>query len=147
MDRFKELILNQLKAGELVWFGCDCGKDGDRKTGLWDDRQFRYEETFDMNLDMSKEDMLDTRHSAMNHAMVLTGVNLENDRPTRWKIENSWGEEPGNKGYFICSDTWFDRYVYEAVVHRKYLSEKELAILQETPHMLEPWDPFGSLAD
>ncbi|MBR3311289.1 MAG: C1 family peptidase [Solobacterium sp.] len=147
MDRFKELILDQLKAGELVWFGCDCGKDGDRKTGLWDDRQFRYEETFDMNLDMSKEDMLDTRHSAMNHAMVLTGVNLENDRPTRWKIENSWGEEPGNKGYFICSDTWFDRYVYEAVVHRKYLSEKELAILQETPHMLEPWDPFGSLAD
>ena len=147
LDEFKDLILKQLKAGEIVWFGCDCVKEGNRKTGLWDDSQFDYETTFDMNLTMSKEDMLDTRHSAMNHAMVFTGVNLVKNKPTRWKIENSWGEDVANKGYYICSDTWFDKYVYEAVVHKKYLNKKLKEVIKQKPKMLDPWDPFGSLAD
>ena len=46
---------------------------------------------------MSKEAMLDTRESAMNHAMVITGVNLENDTPTKWKIENSWGDRKSTR--------------------------------------------------
>lgn len=147
MDEFKEAILKQMKAEELVWFGCDCDKYGDRKTGLWDDAQFAYSDTFDMQLDMTKAEMLDTRHSAMNHAMVFTGVNLVDDKPTRWKIENSWGEDVANKGYYICSDSWFDQYVYEAVVHKKYLTEEQLNVLKEEPTVLNPWDPFGSLAD
>ncbi|MBR2533828.1 MAG: C1 family peptidase [Erysipelotrichaceae bacterium] len=147
MKDFKDLILKQLKDNEIVWFGCDCGKDGDRKTGLWDDQAYDYEHTFDMHLDMSKADMLDSRQSAMNHAMVLTGVNLVKNRPTRWKIENSWGDKVANKGYFICSDTWFDKYVYEAVVNRKYLNKKQLTAAGKKPVVLDPWDPFGSLAD
>ena len=147
MKDFKDLILKQLKENEIVWFGCDCGKDGDRKTGLWDDQAYDYEHTFDMQLNMSKADMLDSRQSAMNHAMVLTGVNLVKNKPTRWKIENSWGDKVANKGYFICSDTWFDKYVYEAVVNRKYLNKKQLSAAKKKPVVLDPWDPFGSLAD
>ncbi len=147
MEEFKELCLKQLKDNQLVWFGCDCGKYGNRTSGLWDDKQFDYETTFDMQLNMTKEEMLDTRESAMNHAMVFTGVNLVNDHPTRWKIENSWGDKIANKGFFICSDTWFDQYVYEAAINKKYLSEKELKALEEDPTVLKPWDPFGSLAD
>ncbi len=147
MDEFKEAILNQMKAGEIVWFGCDCGKDGDREKGLWDDKAFDYAGTFDMDLDFPKEAMLDARESAMNHAMVLTGVNLVDGKPTRWKIENSWGEDRANKGYYICTDSWFDKYVYEAVVHRKYLNDDQRAVLETEPTELKPWDPFGSLAD
>ena len=147
LNEFKKLILDQLKDSRLVWFGCDCGKDGNRETGLWDDQQFDYASTFDMDLDMSKEDMLDARHSAMNHAMVFTGVNLVKGKPTRWKIENSWGDKVANKGYYICSDTWFDKYVYEAVVHKKYLSPAQKKVLKLKPKVLAPWDPFGSLAD
>ncbi len=144
---FKDLILKQLKDKELVWFGCDCGKDVEREAGLWNDMSFDYENTFKMELDMSKAEMLDTRESAMNHAMVFTGVNLVKNKPTRWKIENSWGEKAGIKGYYIASDTWFDRYVFEAVVHKKYLNKKQLAALKKKPIVLDPWDPFGSLAD
>lgn len=147
IEEFKELVIKQLKDEKVVWFGCDCGKDGDRPNGLWDDKQYDYANTFDMKLDMTKEEMLDTRESAMNHAMVLTGVNLVNDKPTRWKIENSWGDKIANEGYFICSDTWFDAYMYEAAVQKKYLPEELKKCLEEAPTELEPWDPFGSLAD
>jgi bleomycin hydrolase len=100
-----------------------------------------------MDLSFTKEDMLDARESAMNHAMVLTGVNLVDDKPTRWKIENSWGDKTANKGYYICSDTWFDKYVFEAVVNKKYLSAADKKVLKQKPIELRPWDPFGSLAD
>ena len=147
LDEFKNAALAQLKDGEPVWFGCDCGKDGDRDTGLWDDSQFDYANTFDMHLEMSKADMLDTNQSAMNHAMVLTGVNLVDNKPTRWKIENSWGDKTANKGYYIASDTWFDKYMYVIAVNKKYLSEEALSALKEEPSVLAPWDPFGTLAD
>lgn len=147
MDEFKGAILKQLKAGELVWFGCDCSKDADREKGLWDDSQYDYEHTFDMDIEMSKAEMLDTRESAMNHAMVLTGVNLVNGKPTRWKIENSWGDKVANNGFYICSDTWFDRYMFEAVVNKKYLTAEQRKCLSQKPKVLDPWDPFGSLAD
>jgi len=147
MEEFKEAVKAQLKDEEPVWFGCDCGKDGDRESGLWDDGQFDYENTLNMNLSMTKAEMLDSGESAMNHAMVFTGVNLVDDKPTRWKIENSWGEKVADKGYYTCSDSWFDLYVYEAVVHKKYLPEDVLKVLDEEPKVLNPWDPFGSLAD
>lgn len=147
LDEFKNAALAQLKAGEPVWFGCDCGKDGDRVTGLWDDAQYDYGNTLDMHLDMTKADMLDTNQSAMNHAMVLTGVNLVDDKPTRWKIENSWGDKMANKGYYIASDSWFDKYMYVIAVHKKYLSPEAAAALGGEVKELAPWDPFGTLAD
>ena len=103
--------------------------------------------TYETSVDISKADALDYGFSAMNHAMVFTGVNLVKNKPTRWKIENSWGEKAGNKGYYIASDTWFDKYVFEAVVNRKYLNKKQLAAAGKKPVVLDPWDPFGSLAD
>lgn len=147
MEEFKEAVLKQLKAGELVWFGCDCGKNGDRETGLWDDQAFDYAGTFGMHLDMSKADMLDYGESAMNHAMVLTGVNLVDGKPTRWKIENSWGTKIAHEGYFTASDSWFDKYMYVAAIHKKYLSEETLKALEKKPVEVAPWDPFGTLAD
>lgn len=102
LDEFKNATIEQLKSGEPVWFGCDCGPDGDRESGLWDDAQYDYENTLDMDLSMTKAEMLDAHQSAMNHAMMLTGVNLdENGKPDRWKIENSWGDKVANQGYFI----------------------------------------------
>jgi bleomycin hydrolase len=95
---------------------------------------------------MSKEEMLDMRESAMNHAMVFTGVNIDNGIPTKWKIENSWGDELAHKGYYIATTSWFNNYVYQAVVNKKYLSEEELAMLKQEPIELNPWDPMGTLA-
>lgn len=148
MEELKDLVVKQLKAGEPVWFGSDCGKFSDRDTGIFDPASFKYGEILGgFSLEMSKADRLDHRDSAMNHAMVICGVNLDGeDKPNRWKIENSWGEEPGNKGYFVASDAWFDEFVFQAVINKKYLTEAQQAALAQEPIELAPWDPMGTLA-
>ena len=146
MDEFKAAVIAQMKAGKVVWFGSDVGHYGNRDKGIWDDNCFNDELLSGMDLHMSKADMLDYGLAAMNHAMVLTGVNLdENGQPTRWKIENSWGDERGKKGYYICSDSWFDQYVFQAAIEREYLGDLA-ACADKEPRMLDPWDPMGTLA-
>ncbi len=146
MDEMKGAIIRQLQAGKVVWFGSDVGKFGDRDKGIWDDQSYNVELLTGLDLSISKEDSLDYGFAAMNHAMVITGVNLEDGKPTRWKIENSWGDEHGAKGYYICSDTWFDDYVFQAAIEKEFLGDLAEYAKQE-PIMLEPWDPMGTLAE
>ena len=147
MDRLKELVIEQLKNNEPVWFGSDCVKGSDRESGIWDDLSFDRDLLFQVDTKMSKGAMLETRESAMNHAMVITGVNLEDERPTKWKIENSWGDTVANKGYYVATDSWFSKFVYQAVINKKYLTEEEKMNLEKEPQKLELWDPMGTLAE
>lgn len=147
MERIKELIVKQLKNGEPVWFGSDVSFYRDRNSFSWNDKAFDYESPFNIKLEFSKEKMLDYWHSAMNHAMVIVGVNLDNGKPNRWKIENSWGKEAGLAGYFVMSESWFDTFVYQAVINKKYLSNEEIEASKKEPIVLNPWDPMGTLAD
>ncbi len=147
MDELKEAVLKQLKDGEVVWFGSDVGQYGDRELGFWDSAAYDYNSTFGIDFNMTKEEKLDNRDSAMNHAMVITGVNLVDDKPTKWKIENSWGPERGHKGYYVMSAEWFDMGVFQVVVNKKYLSKEQLEALNQDPIHLHPWDPMGTLAD
>ena len=148
LEEFKSIVLQQLKDGEIVWFGSDCGKFGDGAAKSWDDASWNHEALTGFELTLNKADSLDYHESQMNHAMVITGVNIDEatGRPNRWKIENSWGSDGANGGYHMASDTWFDRYVYQAVVNKKYLGEKS-KLLKKKPKVLDPWDPMGSLAD
>lgn len=146
LPEFKEAIIRQLEAGKVVWFGSDVGHFGEREAGLWDDGSFNFELLTGLDLSISKADALDYGLSAMNHAMVITGVNLDEGKPNRWKIENSWGDKNGEKGYYICSDSWFDQYVYQAAVECEYLGALA-GFASEEPIVLEPWDPMGTLAE
>ena len=147
IERLKELVVSQLKSGEVVWFGSDCGKEGNRNAGIWDPKQFDYMSAFGFDFNCSKEDALNYHISVMNHAMCITGVNLDQNAPTKWKIENSWGTDRGKAGYYIMSDAWFDRFVYQVVIHKSHLNKEELKALQGEKIILKPWDPMGSLAD
>lgn len=145
MASLKALVVKQLLAGEVVWFGSDVGRFGDRQVGIWDDKAYDFD-LLGMSFDMSKKDQLDYAQSAMSHAMVITAVHLENDKPVRWKIENSWGDANGLKGYYLASDTWFDQFVFQAVIDKKYLSENQSKAWEQKPIVLKPWDPMGALA-
>ena len=148
MERLKEVIIAQLKDGKIVWFGSDVSSYGDRMRGVWDDKEFDFKSLLDLDIKMDKGESLDFRSSAMNHAMCITGVAFnEKGVPTKWKIENSWGNDRGREGFFMMSDTWFDQFTYQAVVDKKYLTKEELEAYNADPIELKPWDPMGSLAD
>ncbi len=144
---FKQAVIQQLTNLEPVWFGSDCDQAFERDKGVWDDSLLAFDEVLGIDFAMSKGQALMTYGSTMNHAMMFTGVHLENGVPRRFKIENSWGEEKGKKGYFVASDSWFDKYVYQAVIHKKYLKEELLEVLKTSPIELMPWDPMGTLAN
>ena len=84
----------------------------------------------------------------MTHAMLFTGVDLDNnEKPVKWRVENSWGTTNGDKGYHIMSDTWFDEFNYEVVIHKKYISNDLNNLYSKSdPISLPPWDPMGALA-
>lgn len=147
MGELRNAVLKQLKDKETVWFGSDVSFDGTRTEGIWDDSQYDFEHTLGLNLELSKAQKLDYRVAQMNHAMTLTGFNEIQGKVNKWKIQNSWGDKQGDKGYYIASDSWFDKYVFQAVVNKKYLTEKQLQALEKKSKKLKPWDPMGSLAD
>ena len=147
MDRLKELAIAQMQAGETVWFGSDVGQSSNRKAGIMADGMYDFTSSMDIQLTQDKAGRLDYSESLMTHAMVLTGVDLdENGKAKKWKVENSWGEKVGNKGYFVASDSWMDEYTYQIVVRKEFLTEAELAAYEAEPIVLAPWDPMGALA-
>lgn len=149
VDEMKDLIIKQLKSGEVVWFGSNVVKDSERRAGLLDTNLYRRDELFDTDFSMTKAEKLDSGESMMDHAMVITGVDIVDGKPTKWKIENSWGEKPGFKGYFVMSDKWFDSFVYQAVINKKFLPDDLKKAYDEgkkNPIQLLPWDPMGALA-
>lgn len=147
MGRLKELAITQMKAGETVWFGSDVDQSSNRKAGVMAEGMHDFTASMDIRLTQDKAGRLDYSESLMTHAMVLTGVDLdENGKAKKWKVENSWGEKVGNKGYFVASDAWMDEYTYQIVVRKEFLTAAELAAYEAEPIVLAPWDPMGALA-
>ncbi len=147
IEELKAAAIAQLKDGEPVWFGCDMGPRINRDTGVMDLDIYDFKDILQIDLSMTKAERLDYDQSKMTHAMVFQGVNLTPDgRPTRWRVENSWGEDAGKKGYYVMSDDWFSEYMYQVVVNKKYLTKEQLAVLDTETIVLNPWDPMGSLA-
>ena len=143
IEELKQAAIKQLKDGQPIWFTCDCGPYGNRDEGIWDTALYDYESPFSLDFEMSKADMMAYHQSSPNHAMTLTGVNLVDGKPDKWKIENSWGTEKANSGYFIMSDDWFDKYVYIVCVDRKYLSDEQNKYFDQEATIIDPWDPMA----
>ena len=146
MSELKKLAIKQLQNGESVWFGSDVGQSSNTKKGIMDTSLYAPDELFDSDLSMSKAERLDYGESLMTHAMVITGVDLVDGQPTKWKVENSWGEKVGTKGYFVMSDDWMNEFVYQFVINKKYLTDEQLEAQKQEPIVLKPWDPMGALA-
>ncbi|HIG51252.1 MAG TPA: aminopeptidase, partial [Candidatus Marinimicrobia bacterium] len=146
IEVMKRAAAKSIKAGEAVWFGCDVGKMFHRDLGVMDMNLYDFELLFNTEFKMDKKTKLEYGDSIMTHAMLLTAVDMKGSDSIKWRIENSWGEKGGDKGYMLMTDKWFDEYTYEVVIDKKYLGKKVLDIFDREPVALNPWDPMGSLA-
>ena len=147
IELMKSVAQRTLEAGEPVWFGCDVGKQMRRDLGLMDAAMYDLESVYDTRFDeMDKAARLQYGETQMTHAMLFTGVDVVDGRARRWRVENSWGGETGQKGFYTMHDSWFDEYMFEISARRAYLPEALVAALDEPPIVLPAWDPMGALA-
>ena len=150
VERLKELAVAQLQDGLPVWFGCDVIQSFIRDEGIMDTASLDVDGLFGFPVEgcLDRAERLDYGESLMTHAMVLEGVNLDAaGKPTLWKVENSWGDKRAKDGFDSITDAWFNQYVYQVVVDKRFLSDSERKTYEtEEPTVLAPWDPMGSLA-
>ncbi|KAG7128250.1 Cysteine proteinase 1 like [Verticillium longisporum] len=149
ISALKAACVRQLRAGLPIFFGSDVGKFSSSRSGVMDLNLVNYEVGFNVSLlAMSKADRLRTGESQMTHAMVLTAVHIDDKtgRSVRWRVQNSWGEAAGDKGWFVMSDAWMDEFVYQAVIDPRFLDKETKDVLKQEPVVLPLWDPMGSLA-
>jgi len=144
---FKQAAKEQLVAGTPVWFGCDYGRGIERDLGILDTELFDYALVYNTGFSADKAERVEYGQSQMTHAMVFTGVDLDAEgKPIKWRVENSHGDKIGDKGFLVMADRWFDDYMYEVVVEKRFVAPEILALLDTEPVHLHPWDPMGSLA-
>ena len=135
--KFRNLIIKQLKNEEPVYFYCSTTSK--RIEGVWTDLLKRYGDVFDIDLYLDRNSILKTNGITDCHCMLITGVNVVDDKTDRWKIENSWGNKYGNKGYYVATDDWIDTYVHRIVINKRFLEKKHLEILKQNKIKMEKW--------
>lgn len=143
--RLEEMIIQQLKNGDIVYFSCDNGKYMNNEKGIWNDKQYDYENLFQIDLSLEKGEMLDSRECYFGHTMVITGIELEDNRIKRFKIKNSWGKSETNSGYWIATPSWMKKYLYQIVIKEDYMLKDEIELLKTKTIELNIWDSLAEL--
>lgn len=137
----KELAIKHLKDGIPVYFGCDMKKMRENDLGIMDSTLYNYKEVFNIDL-LTKEEALSMYDIDYQHVMLITGVHIEDDKIIRWKIEDSYGDKVHKDGYYIMNDNFFDDFVIEVMIDKKYLSKEQLELFNQKPILFEMNEPF-----
>ena len=146
IDVMKDIACRMIQDGKPVWMGCDTGKQMHRDLGIWDAELFDYPGVYETEFSMDKSERLEYHQTRMTHAMLFTGVDLVDGKPRRWRVENSWNDKVGDKGFCLMNDSWFAEYMFEISAPKSYLPKDILDAWDDEPIILPPWDPMGSLA-
>lgn len=141
-----KFVKNSILNNTPVVITCDVEKHLNINDGLLDTKCYNYCSIFNTDFErMNKADRLKFHQSCATHAMIIIGVDLDdNQNPVKWKIDNSWGEDASD---FIMSNQWFENYVFEIIVENQYIDPKTLKIYQQNkdqPIVLPYDDPMVS---
>lgn len=137
-DELINLVIKQLSNKELVCFYSYVTSK--RIEGVWTDLLSRYGDIFELDLVLDSNDIIKTNDAEGGHAMVISGVKTINDKPIKWKIENSWGDKYGCKGDYIADNDWMNKYLSGIIINKKYLSEQQKRLLKKKPIKINKWD-------
>lgn len=148
VDSLAKYAVESLKSNNAVFFGTHTPIYMDKKRGIMDEKLYNYK-LINFETHQGKASRIEYKQSLMTHAMVLTAVHLdETGNPVRWRVENSWGKDSGQNGYYVMDHQYFKDYVYQIVVDKSQLLESHLKIYENENDavVLPPWDPMGALA-
>lgn len=141
IEDLKESTIKQLKDGIPVWMGAHILKLRDKKSGILDIRLYNYKETLNFK-PLTKKESLDLHDIEMHHAMTFCGVHLVENKPIRWKVEDSYGDKEKENGYYIMNDNFFYEFVLNVIIDKKYLSKEQLELLEQEQIEIEVDEPF-----
>jgi len=141
IERIKEMAIASIKDNTAMYFSCDVGKCLLRAKGVADPDNFDYESLLGLQFGMDKRERVMTHASGSTHAMTLIAVDLQDGKPAKWMVENSWGQT-GYQGKIIMTDKWFDEYMFRLVVEKKYVPADILSLLDKPATLLPAWDPM-----
>ena len=148
MDDIARLAIASLKDGRKLYSSYDVGKFLDRKRGYCDVNNYDYGSLFGTTFGMNKAQRIMTFDSGSTHAMTLTAVDIDKEgNPVKWKVENSWGADWGQKGCLIMTNEWFNEFMFRLVVDNKYVPENIMKMYNQKPIMLTPEDPLFGMDD
>ena len=143
IDQLSAMAIRSLQDSVPMYFSCDVGKQLNRQNGLLDVNNYDYDDLFGTHFGMTKRQRIQTLDSGSSHAMTLVAVDLDTEgKPTKWKVENSWGPTYGFSGHLIMTHEWFSEYMFRVVVNKKYCTPEVLEILKQKPTRLPAWDPM-----
>ena len=140
IETIKSLVKRMIDNGRSVWMSCDVHKMVDHDKGIFHENIFNYTDLLSIPKPLSKADRLDYSDGGGNHAMLFTGYHEEDGKISKWRIENSWGDKKGTKGYYELSDEWFNEHVYTSLICKDLLSPELLAVFEEPIVTLMPWE-------
>lgn len=142
-EKIKEFAKKSIMGNEAMYFSCDVGKQLNSKDGYLDVNNYDYESLLDVTFGMNKKERIQTFSSGSSHGMTLVAVDVDkNENPVKWELENSWGPTSGHNGFLTVTDKWFDEYMFRVVIHKKFVTEDVLKILEQEATVLPPWDPM-----
>jgi len=143
----KSMVAKSVVDGQPIVFCADAKKDMDHEKGIMQVGLYDYAKIYGVDLTLSKADRLKSRDGSPNHSMIFIGVDIQDNKPSKWLVENSWGNKPGKNGLWTMYDKWFDEHVYSIIVKKAYVPNGALKIFQEEPVELPPWTPLNAFFD
>ena len=145
VEDLKAAAIAQMQDGQPVWFGCDVGKcslrEG-RRPGFGG-HPGRGALRHGLYHGQSPAAGLRRKLDDPRHGVQGGGIWTEDGKPTRWRVENSWGKDAGENGYYVMSDAWFSEYTYQVVVNKKYLTAQQVEELSQVAHPAGALGPHG----
>jgi len=145
IESLKDIAMKSILDDMPVSFAADVGYDQSKKLGIMADGLYDYDSIYNTDMSMTKAERALYRNSVRGHGMAFVGVDVQNGKPVKWLVENSWGKDDGSDGYWTLYDKWFDIHVYNIIVKKKYAPKEILKIYEQPPIILPPWDPMLSL--
>ena len=122
-EEMKKLAILQLASGMPVKIGARIDIFKYKKISVLDTRLYGYSK---LGIKLANyADGYTTKLIESQHAMVITGVQIENNQPVRWKVENTHADHQ----FFVMNDNFFDAYLTNISIYDDILKQANIEVI------------------